>query len=98
MRIEVSRSGGFAGITRRGAVDTAHRSDAADWHRLVGSATRPSGTRRHGPAPDRFVYRIVIDRQAGQPTGRQEMTVGEGELTGPLRELVNRVLSEGAPG
>jgi hypothetical protein len=92
VRIEVSRSGGFAGIIRRGAVDTAHRADALDWDKLVGSVDLTRRPAKARPVPDRFVYRIVIDRDVD----RQELTVGEAELTGPLRELVDRVLAEGA--
>ncbi|SCE63362.1 hypothetical protein GA0115261_127721, partial [Streptomyces sp. OspMP-M43] len=31
MRIQVSRTGGFAGIARRREVDTEGRADAAEW-------------------------------------------------------------------
>ncbi len=35
MRIEVRRTGGFAGIERRAEVDTAARTDAPEWHALA---------------------------------------------------------------
>lgn len=86
MRIAVTCSGGVAGIRRHAEVDTAGRSAAGAWHDLVHRADleRPP---EHQPAPDRFVYTITVD-------GR-EITVGEAELTEPLRELVDRVLAEG---
>lgn len=86
MRIAVTRSGGVAGIRRRAAVDTAGRGDADDWHTLVRRADLGSAP-PHRPAPDRFVYTIEVDGD--------EVTVGEADLTGPLEELIDRVLSEG---
>lgn len=38
MRIQVSRTGGFAGIARQGEIDTSGRADAQEWEALAGSA------------------------------------------------------------
>ena len=38
MRIQVSRTGGFAGIARHGEIETSGRPDAADWEALAESA------------------------------------------------------------
>lgn len=78
------RSGGFAGIERRGECDAA--SDPV-LHRLVdrvdlGRVPPP------GRIPDQFVYEIDIDGHVA--------TVGEAQLTGPLRELVHHVLGGSA--
>ncbi|MCT9004208.1 protealysin inhibitor emfourin [Streptomyces sp. NPDC054766] len=88
MRIEVRRTGGFAGIERRAEVDTSGRPDAPEWHALAeraidaGRGTPPAGV------PDGFSYRITVDGKtvyAADPT-----------LTEEQRELISRVLKEGA--
>lgn len=94
MRIAVTRSGGVAGIRRHAEVDTARRGDADLWERLVREAglaarTGPENAAPHQPAPDRFVYTIRVDQR--------EVSVGEADLTEPLRELIDRVLSAGSP-
>lgn len=43
MRIQVSRTGGFAGIARHGEIDTTGRADAAEWEDLARSAVAGSG-------------------------------------------------------
>ncbi|MFJ2947368.1 protealysin inhibitor emfourin [Streptomyces sp. NPDC087226] len=88
MRIEVSRTGGFAGIERRAEVDTAGRPDAAEWHTLAerslaaGRGTPPPGV------PDGFAYRITVD-------GRS-VHCADPHLTDDQRTLIRRVLKEGA--
>ncbi|RPK65112.1 hypothetical protein EES43_08490 [Streptomyces sp. ADI96-02] len=88
MRIQVSRSGGFAGITRRQEVDTEGRADAAEWASLaeevLGSAAEapPSGV------PDGFRYAITVDDRT--------VYCADPDLTGAQRTLVSRVLKEGA--
>jgi hypothetical protein len=84
VKISVVRSGGFAGLTQSASVDTAERTDAAEWHALVdridlGALPPPR------PQPDRYVYEIDIDGQTAE--------VGEADLTDPLRDLVGKVLS-----
>ncbi|WP_026411905.1 protealysin inhibitor emfourin [Actinomadura oligospora] len=83
MKVTVIRSGGFAGIERRGQADSA---DDPLLDGLVGrvdlSLLPPPGR-----IPDQFVYDIDID---GTTT-----SVGEAQLTGPLRELVHHVLDSG---
>lgn len=85
MRITVTRSGGFAGITRRAQVDIADRPDAAEWHTLIRRLRLDALPPPPADAPDRFVYTVQI----GDTTAR----FGEAQMTGPLRELVDRVLS-----
>ncbi|MEV5571408.1 protealysin inhibitor emfourin [Spirillospora sp. NPDC052269] len=83
MKVTVVRSGGFAGIERRGQADS---SDDPLLDGLVGrvdlGALPPPGRK-----PDQFVYDIDIDGDA--------TSVGEAQLTGPLRELVHHVLGSG---
>ncbi|MQY02719.1 protealysin inhibitor emfourin [Actinomadura macrotermitis] len=80
VKVKVVRSGGFAGIQRRGESDSAsdpllsHLVDRVD----LGAVPAP------GRIPDQFLYDIDID---GRTT-----TVGEAQLQGPLRELVHHVL------
>ncbi|MFB7913328.1 protealysin inhibitor emfourin [Streptomyces sp. NPDC056061] len=88
MRIQVSRTGGFAGIARNGEVDTSGRADAAEWEALAESAlaaghgTPPTGV------PDGFRYRITVDDRT--------VHCADPRLTDAQRSLVSRVLKEGA--
>ncbi|ROO83680.1 hypothetical protein EDD29_1187 [Actinocorallia herbida] len=82
MKVTVVRTGGFAGIERRGSSDTA----ADPVLRALVARVDPSAA-RGGPArrtPDRFTYEIDIDGET--------ITVRESELSGALRELVHHVL------
>ena len=81
MKVVVIRSGGFAGLERRGEADTSGDPvlrDLVNQVDLTALPTRPS------PAPDRFVYEITI--------GDTTAEAGETQLTGPLRALVSHVL------
>lgn len=88
MRIQVRRTGGFAGIERRAEVDTTGRPDAAEWHTLAeralsaGRATPPPGV------PDGFSYRITVDGRSAH--------CADPSLTEDQRTLIRRVLKEGA--
>ncbi|AOR34442.1 hypothetical protein BFF78_28355 [Streptomyces fodineus] len=88
MRIQVRRTGGFAGIERRAEVDTSGRPDAQAWQSLAervlasGQGTAPAGV------PDGFHYEITVD-------GRT-VYAADPRLTEEQRELVSRVLKEGA--
>ncbi|WP_236240635.1 protealysin inhibitor emfourin [Streptomyces sp. CC228A] len=88
MRIEVRREGGFAGIERRAVVDTAARPDAAVWHALAEAALAGAGDGPREAVPDGFTYTITVD-------GRT-VSCGDPQLTDAQRELVGRVLREGA--
>ncbi|MER6155479.1 protealysin inhibitor emfourin [Streptomyces sp. NPDC001868] len=88
MRIEVRRTGGFAGIERHAVVDTAGRPDACDWQAL---AERALAAGRGAPplgVPDGFAYEITVD-------GRT-VHCADPRLTEDQRELIRRVLKEGA--
>ncbi|BCM66822.1 hypothetical protein EASAB2608_02156 [Streptomyces sp. EAS-AB2608] len=82
------RTGGFAGIERRAEVDTSGRPDAQEWQALAervlasGRGTPPAGV------PDGFGYEITVD-------GRT-VYAADPRLTEEQRELISRVLKEGA--
>ncbi|MFF1745764.1 protealysin inhibitor emfourin [Streptomyces mirabilis] len=88
MRIQVRRTGGFAGIERRAEVDTSGRSDAPEWHALAeqaiasGQGTRPAGV------PDGFSYEITVNGKT--------VYAADPRLTEEQRQLIVRVLKEGA--
>ena len=88
MRIEVRRTGGFAGIERRAGVDTAARPDAREWHALAERALAAGRDTPPAGVPDGFHYEITVD-------GRTVHAADPG-LTEDQRELISRVLKEGA--
>ncbi|MEU2334575.1 protealysin inhibitor emfourin [Streptomyces sp. NPDC006654] len=88
MRIQVRRTGGFAGIERRAEVETSGRSDAQEWQALAEQAlTAGRGTPPPG-VPDGFSYEITVD---GRTVYAADPTLTDGQ-----RELISRVLKEGA--
>ncbi|MGW0335863.1 protealysin inhibitor emfourin [Streptomyces sp. NPDC003011] len=88
MRIQVRRTGGFAGIERHAEVDTSGRPDAHEWHALAeraladGRGTPPIGV------PDGFGYQITVDART--------VYAADPRLTEEQRALISRVLKEGA--
>ncbi|NUK95456.1 hypothetical protein HRW16_27200 [Streptomyces lunaelactis] len=88
MRIQVRRTGGFAGIERFAEVDTSGRTDAGEWHALAEQAV--AGGRRTPPigVPGGFSYQITVD-------GRT-VYCADPRLSDPQRQLISRVLKEGA--
>jgi hypothetical protein len=97
VRLELRRSGGFAGITRSASVDTAELpSQEAD--ELTGLVERsgvlhepPARPARAPGAPDRFRYRLVVERREE----RVEVAFGEETMGPELRALVERLLAAG---
>ncbi|MEU4171281.1 protealysin inhibitor emfourin [Streptomyces sp. NPDC026665] len=88
MRIEVRRTGGFAGIERRAEVDTSARPDAAEWHALAERALAAGRDTPPAGIPDGFHYEITV--------GGRTVHAADPRLTEAQRELVSRVLKEGA--
>jgi hypothetical protein len=84
--VEVSRSGGFAGMTLHGRVNLDRLDPAvrARWQAALteGLTGLPEGASGH-PGPDRFVYRV---RQ--QSTGL-DVTVGDNQIPEDLRALLD---------
>jgi hypothetical protein len=88
VRIQVSRSGGFAGIGRSAVLDTSGRPDGPFLETLareVAAAAPRSGA--HG-VPDGFSYEITVDGRTVQ--------CADPHLTPAQRELIQTVLGEGA--
>jgi hypothetical protein len=92
--VEVSRSGGFAGLTLRGQVDLDQLAgpDRVAWDVALneGLATSPASP-AHEPAPDRFVYRV------SRPATGLDVTVGEHELADDVRALLDRAVLPAPP-
>lgn len=89
MRIQVVRTGGFAGIERKAEVDTAGLPDEPEWRALAELALRPCPPGQAASrVRDGFAYRITVDGQA--------LSCQEPELTEAQRALISRVLKEGA--
>lgn len=103
MFIEVVRSGGIAGSTRRARVDVDEISDQAsfhEWRDLVERAW-PLITSQHAatsrqrtvgaesPVRDGFVWTVSVDDATCE--------VDDRSITGPLRDLAQRTLREGRP-
>ncbi|MGV9286295.1 protealysin inhibitor emfourin [Streptomyces sp. NPDC003719] len=88
MRIQVRRTGGFAGIERHAEVETAERPDAAEWHALAERAVADGRSTPPVGVPDGFSYQITVD-------GRT-VYAADPRLTDEQRRLISRVLKEGA--
>ena len=88
LRIEVLRTGGVAGMSKRGIVET----DAPEWQSLVEAAQpyladQQAADADRSDARDTFVWKVSV--------GEQSCRVGDSALTGPLRDLAERTLREG---
>ncbi|PWI18512.1 hypothetical protein DI272_33495 [Streptomyces sp. Act143] len=88
MRIQVTRSGGFAGIERHAEVNTSGRPDAAEWHALAEQALAAGRGAPPVGVPDGFSYEITVDGKT--------VYCADPRLTEEQRELISRVLKEGA--
>ncbi|WP_327694812.1 protealysin inhibitor emfourin [Streptomyces sp. NBC_00459] len=88
MRIQVRRTGGFAGIERCAEVDTSGRPDAPAWHALADQAVAAGGGTPPTGVPDGFSYEITVDGKT--------VYCADPRLTEEQRKLISRVLKEGA--
>ncbi|GAA2394754.1 MULTISPECIES: protealysin inhibitor emfourin [Streptomyces] len=88
MRIQVRRTGGFAGIERHAEVDTSGRPDAPDWHALAEQAVAAGRSTPPIGVPDGFSYQITVDGKT--------VYAADPRLTDEQRKLISRVLKEGA--
>lgn len=89
MKVTVSRSGGFAGLTRSWSVDVDAEPDTESWLVLIDRvpwSQAPVGAQ--AVRPDRFVWVITAETR---PTRKAKLP--EQQVTGPWRELVDRVRS-----
>ncbi|MBT2368269.1 hypothetical protein J7E88_23825 [Streptomyces sp. ISL-10] len=88
MRIQVRRTGGFAGIERLAEVETDGRADADE---VRGLAERAMADGRETPpvgVPDGFSYQITVD-------GRT-VYCSDPRLSEAQRDLISLVLKEGS--
>lgn len=103
MRIEITRSGGFGGLTRTWSLEVSASEAEQRWLPLAAEA-EPGPAPAPAPAPgeeptarsgsgahrDRFTYRITI--------GYTEVLVPEEHLEEPWRELIDRARAAPVPG
>ncbi|MCL7377289.1 protealysin inhibitor emfourin [Streptomyces sp. 35G-GA-8] len=88
MRIQVRRTGGFAGIERRAEIETSGLRDAGDWRELADRAMADGADTPSAGVPDGYHYVITIDDHA--------VHCADPGLTDAQRALISRVLKEGA--
>jgi hypothetical protein len=86
MRLQVRRTGGFAGIAREGPVvdtDTLAPEEAQELHALVEDAKLDEIPEPGARGPDRFTYELTID-------GRR-LPLPEEAMTPARRALIKRL-------
>jgi hypothetical protein len=88
MRIQVRRTGGFAGIERHAEVDTSERPDAHEWQALAEKAVAAGRVTPPIGVPDGFSYQITVNDRT--------VYAADPRLTEEQRKLISRVLKEGA--
>ncbi|MFE7316768.1 protealysin inhibitor emfourin [Streptomyces sp. NPDC057555] len=91
MRIHIRRTGGFAGIARQAEIDTADGAlgaEATDWHALADRAMAAAHAAPPSGVPDGFRYTLTVDGRTAY--------CADPDLTDDQRELITRVLKEGA--
>ena len=96
MRVEVTRSGGFAGLSRGWQADVDEQPDRDEWLILIDDLpwddvpAQPS-------EPDRYTWVIRIAPREREEPAQHEASLPEKQLTGGWRELVDRVRECGTP-
>lgn len=88
MRIQVRRTGGFAGIEKTAEIDTTDRADAQDVRALAERAAADGHDEPPVGVPDGFVYQLTVD-------GRT-VHCSDPRLTQAQRDLISLVLRDGA--
>jgi hypothetical protein len=106
MDVIVSRSGGIAGLRLTWRVDVDTQPDPDRWYVLIREIPWDEAPPTP-PEPDRYVYRIrcepheaAAQQQPGQSDAAaqaREATLAERQLTGPWRELFDRVREAAEP-
>jgi hypothetical protein len=93
LRIELTRSGGYAGLTTKlGELDTEElpEDEARAVEELVQKADVPSllaDSPMRGEGADRFQYHLAIEDESG----RHELAMSEDRIPDALRPLIDRV-------
>jgi len=93
--LSVTRSGGFAGLTRRWSV-SAPPHESATWIALVGRCPWEATASDPPPADgaDRFTWTIDADLRGR----RHRAVIGEDQARGAWRELLDAVRARGSAG
>jgi hypothetical protein len=98
LRIELTGSGGYAGLTSElGELDTSElpEAEAREIEALVEKADLPqllAASPIRGKGADRFQYHLALEDESG----RRELTVSEDQMPDELRALVDRVKAAGS--
>jgi len=87
--LKVVRSGGFAGLTAQGELDTTSEPDSERLEQAV-RALDPENLGSGRPQPDRYVYRLEVREHADAEP--RQLTVAEQDLDHDTAWLVDRVL------
>jgi hypothetical protein len=93
LRIELTRSGGYAGLTTKlGELDTAElpENEAREIEELVRSADVPTlaaASPMRGGGADRFQYDLVVEAS----DGTHELAMSEDAIPTELRPLIDRL-------
>jgi hypothetical protein len=95
LRMSIERSGGFAGITMRTAVDEKDLTpdEAKELHQLVEEAdffNLPGKIVSRSPQPDRFQYELSLEENGRQHT----VTVSEEAMPEKLKPLVKWLMEK----
>ncbi|TCC15369.1 protealysin inhibitor emfourin [Kribbella sindirgiensis] len=92
MIVSVTRSGGFAGLTKHGELDTSDQPDADRLEAAVQElVAKDLGTGR--PQPDRYVYRLEVRDSPDDAAGVTQHTVAEQDVDATTAWLLDRILS-----
>ena len=87
MRITVTRTGGFGGLTRRATLTTDGRPDAAELEALARNAHAEGASQRPLGVPDGFQYEIETDEGVSY--------AADPRLTQAQSKLIEVVFKEG---
>ncbi|GGF02607.1 protealysin inhibitor emfourin [Mycetocola zhadangensis] len=90
MKVTVTRSGGFAGLSTRWEVRVDEQPDEDSWLLLLRDLPWDA-QRQVPPQPDRYIYRIRCEPVPAARPEPREAVIPEQSLTGGWRELVDRV-------
>ncbi|MDD5563394.1 MAG: hypothetical protein PHQ91_06740 [Thermoanaerobaculaceae bacterium] len=90
MRVRLERSGGFANVRRSVTVDAAALAperavELRDLLAAAGLDTLPEEPPPRPGRPDRFVYRLTLEDEAGA----RSVSVSEDAASEPLRHLID---------
>jgi hypothetical protein len=90
MRVHVRRSGGFAGLTLEGELDTAtlEPAERASAEHTLGGL-RATSERTPPPGPDRYQYDLTISTDDGET---RRVMLHEPDVPADLRDLLTTIV------